>query len=734
VGFCAVTVLAAAPGAAGAAGAQTTWLGKVNWAWWTLLAALVTLAVVVMVLRRVGYKRLSRLWQCVVASLLAHVAMTAGMSLVAISQPVFTMLTRHEPNEASVNLVVGHEAQLRTQVRHQLTELPVADPSLAALMRAAVEAIQTPPVELTELGAPLAEPRRMELEAECEQAPVVPPAIDDRVPLRPPAREPHEPAMVVSPHRPVARTEPRVQSAADRPVRVRTAWPPVARSDAAWRATSVTVPAMEPDTRSIAVAVARRISPLPLSADEPVLVREAADAPSVEVPQPASPVRGADRRPMPTDMVPHRWLQRQTMGPMGPRSSPASVPSPQRVPPADPLGASLSSHLAAVLPPPVADDASLQRVRVRAALTPLGVLKPQKLRVVKPIEHRTPERRKELVHKMGGSKISESAVTRGLAYLARSQEPDGRWTYIHQENELSDKRQPNKDDMGLTGLAVLCFLAADERPDKPSRYQKTVADGLAYLLARQKADGDFRGDGDMYSHGIATLAVGEVAVMTRDPKYGEPAVKGARFVVAAQNRLTGGWRYVPGSGGDTSVLGWQIMALYSVSRLGIEIPPETRKGAMRWLNSVSRGRLRMLVGYQDSNPTRTMTAEGLFVRLLLGQKLTEDQLAEVIAYVKPPDPMEPPNFYGWYYGSLAMMQLQNDAWRRWNASVRDRLTATQQQGQALDGSWDPSQSRWGAERGGRIYATAVATLTLEVYYRYLPMLARKGRADRPDRP
>jgi hypothetical protein len=159
-GFSAVTVLVAASGAAGAVQAQTTRLDEVNWAWWTLLAALVTLAVVVMVLRRVGYKRLSRLWQCVVASLLVHVAMTAGMSLVAISQPVLTMLTRHEPNEASVNLVVGHEAQLRTQVRYQLTELPVADPSLAALMRAAVEAIQTPPVELTELGAPLAEPQR----------------------------------------------------------------------------------------------------------------------------------------------------------------------------------------------------------------------------------------------------------------------------------------------------------------------------------------------------------------------------------------------------------------------------------------------------------------------------------------------------------------------------------------------------------------------------------------------
>ena len=34
------------------------------------------------------------------------------------------------------------------------------------------------------------------------------------------------------------------------------------------------------------------------------------------------------------------------------------------------------------------------------------------------------------------------------------------------------------------------------------------------------------------------------------------------------------------------------------------------------------------------------------------------------------------------------------------------------------GSWDPN-SKWGRQ-GGRIYSTALAILTLEVYYRYTP--------------
>ena len=41
----------------------------------------------------------------------------------------------------------------------------------------------------------------------------------------------------------------------------------------------------------------------------------------------------------------------------------------------------------------------------------------------------------------------------------------------------------------------------------------------------------------------------------------------------------------------------------------------------------------------------------------------------------------------------------------------------------LEGSCD-TRCRWG-EQGGRVYTTALATLTLEVYYRYLPMYGGK---------
>jgi len=43
----------------------------------------------------------------------------------------------------------------------------------------------------------------------------------------------------------------------------------------------------------------------------------------------------------------------------------------------------------------------------------------------------------------------------------------------------------------------------------------------------------------------------------------------------------------------------------------------------------------------------------------------------------------------------------------------------------VGGSWDPLD-RW-STTGGRVYQTAICTLTLEVYYRYLPMYEQAGR-------
>jgi hypothetical protein len=81
------------------------------------------------------------------------------------------------------------------------------------------------------------------------------------------------------------------------------------------------------------------------------------------------------------------------------------------------------------------------------------------------------------------------------------------------------------------------------------------------------------------------------------------------------------------------------------------------------------------------------------------------------------------NVYYWYYATIAMYQHGGRPWTRWNDRVRDRLVGLQRKSGHPAGSWDPDDSLYGAS-GGRIYCTALAALTLEVYYRYLRLYDR----------
>ena len=71
----------------------------------------------------------------------------------------------------------------------------------------------------------------------------------------------------------------------------------------------------------------------------------------------------------------------------------------------------------------------------------------------------------------------------------------------------------------------------------------------------------------MYAQGIATLTLCEAYAMTQDPELRKPAQQAIDFICHAQHSA-GGWRYYPGQPGDTTVLGWQMMALRAPPWLG----------------------------------------------------------------------------------------------------------------------------------------------------------------------
>lgn len=340
-----------------------------------------------------------------------------------------------------------------------------------------------------------------------------------------------------------------------------------------------------------------------------------------------------------------------------------------------------------------------------------------------PFPHRSEHRRDEIVKRMGGSKKTERAVAIALDWLQRHQSADGRWDGTRYDTKCGSCWGPQrvKSNVALTGLATLCFLAADHTHVKAGPYKDTVDRALTWLLDQQRHNGSLMGPESLYSHGIATIALAEAYGMTGDPRLAEPVKAAVDFIYAARSQGLGGWRYSPGQFGDTSVLGWQVMALTSAKQAKVEVPEEAFEVARNWLDMVSRSSPPGLYPYQPFREvTPAMTAEGMLVQQLLGADRTEVRMEASAQYILAHPPRWKPdgNTYYWYYATLALFQHQGTAWKQWNEAVKEQLVSHQKTSGKVAGSWDPGD-RW-ALVGGRVYQTAMCTLTLEVYYRYLP--------------
>jgi hypothetical protein len=351
-----------------------------------------------------------------------------------------------------------------------------------------------------------------------------------------------------------------------------------------------------------------------------------------------------------------------------------------------------------------------------------------------PFSGRRPEMRAKLVRREGGTLQSEEAVERGLEWIARHQKKDGSWSLDTngqcREAGGCPPRFSSVSDTGATGLALLPMLAAGHVHNKPGRYQQSLHAGLKWLVRHQKKTGELYTGGSFnsafYSHAIATMALCEAYGLSGDKSLRAPAQKAIRYLVNTQNRFDGGWRYFAGQAGDTSVFGWMIFALKSASLAGLEVPANTVKRCRLYLDLAAADPTGTTYAYLPGRPlTATMTTEGLLARQYLGWPREDRRLIDGVSLVMADlDNSDERNIYYWYYATQFLHNMQGPEWKRWNPRVRDGLISLQVRGEGCDrGSWDPmfpTPDRWGRVTG-RLYTTAMSLLTLEVYYRYLPL-------------
>jgi hypothetical protein len=336
---------------------------------------------------------------------------------------------------------------------------------------------------------------------------------------------------------------------------------------------------------------------------------------------------------------------------------------------------------------------------------------------------------------------TELAIERGLQFLAKYQRADGSWN-------LGDFGQPVRmqSNTAATALALLSFQGAGYT-HRQFKYESVCKGALFSLVDNQKENGDLYQKADsvsdanawLYSHAIASLALCEAYGMTQDETIRGSAQKAIDFLVASQDPVGGGWRYAPRVGSDTSVTGWVMMAFKSAELSGLDVPKKVYVGIQKWLDNSQDKEAAYLYRYNwQANtpttqhgriPTPVMTSVGLLMRLYTGwrrdnlnmQKGTRWLLGRLpsVGTVRAPAR----DTYYWYYATQVMFHAGGDTWKKWYGTLYPMLIQSQQGAGEYVGSWEPGgpiPDAWG-EFGGRLYVTTLNLLSLEVYYRHLPL-------------
>jgi hypothetical protein len=337
------------------------------------------------------------------------------------------------------------------------------------------------------------------------------------------------------------------------------------------------------------------------------------------------------------------------------------------------------------------------------------------------------------MNRYGGNEKTEAAVMRALRWLKKNQSADGSW---------------GADKPAMTALAVLTFLAHNEKPGDSEEFGPTVQKALEYLISRQNNDGLFTGrDGHDYTHPIVSYALCEAYGMTLNPNVKTVAEKALVHIINGQ-KPSGGWDYNmetnPDSPDrdDTSYMGWCAQALKAAKLANIPasgLEPAMRKAVGGFKKNAAPGG-----GFGYTSPgVEGMTAIGALCLQLLGAAdAREVKLAlDVMKTWKPSfDATEPslrirnnnPQYY-YYYATQAKFHNETSdkaGWTKWFNEISTVYVAEQKiqknaikdmQGRDCDiGWWENKDNNIGSAGNRPVMDTCLAALQLMTPYRYLP--------------
>jgi hypothetical protein len=311
---------------------------------------------------------------------------------------------------------------------------------------------------------------------------------------------------------------------------------------------------------------------------------------------------------------------------------------------------------------------------------------------------------------------AEAAVLRALEWLRINQNQDGSWG--------------SHDKEAMAGLGILTFLAHGETTAS-EKYGQTVERAIRYLVSRQNETGAFDKidtTAGTYSQAICVYAVSEAYGMTRIPSLKTVMEKGVQILINGQQAGGGyDYKFLKGDRRDTSLGGWCCQAMKAAyiagaENAGLHDAMEKAVGDMKTAQKEDGSFYYSKIGASHANAS--MTAVAVLSMQLLGHggdqeaKRGLDFLGN--ANCKWENPLEWP-MYAWYYISQTKFHQGGANWNNWNNQFAPQFIRNQNP----DGSWNSAGLNLKAGTTGRedmhqVYATTLAALTLQVYYRFLP--------------
>ncbi len=326
------------------------------------------------------------------------------------------------------------------------------------------------------------------------------------------------------------------------------------------------------------------------------------------------------------------------------------------------------------------------------------------------------------------------ATDKAADYIVKMQEANGSF------ND-SSARHSARNSYAMTALGIMALASIGHQPVDPSRHGVAMKRALDFILRNDPQRGPleyFGSDGSrMYGHGITTLCLTEMLGMgvtrTQEARLRNVTTKAVNLILTSQQvkksqaKYRGGWRYTPtASDSDLSVTVWQLMALRSAKNAGMDVPKEAIDMAVRYLKRSyysprnARGEptnLRSGCGYiPGQRPRYSTAAAGLLSLQVCGEYDTPEVRGTTNWLVNQRvNSKEQWFFYGTYYYAQGMQKREKHIADDARKTVEGMLLKLQR----ADGSWEGMD---GMERGaGRVYCTALATLSLSVKHHFLPI-------------